>query len=121
MTRFVEWWNSLSQGLRDGIIAGIISTVAATILLGILKLSGISIRAGFRCIFNRRPQLPPLPPPPPDPQHAPLIPKSPSVGFVARRDKEKREIVELLKENLSPTSSQLVALWGEGGHGKTTL
>jgi tetratricopeptide (TPR) repeat protein len=135
MTRFVEWWNSLSQGVRDTIVGGI----AVAALVGVWKLSGKSIRALFRHIANKTtpppPQPPqiivnvppapvppvPVPPPTPDAQHAPQIPKSPSVGFVVRRDENEREIVELLKESLSPTSSQLVALWGEGGHGKTTL
>jgi tetratricopeptide (TPR) repeat protein len=49
------------------------------------------------------------------------IPRPPVIGFVARRDKTGREIVELLKEELSPQKNQLVALWGAGGVGKTTL
>jgi tetratricopeptide (TPR) repeat protein len=47
--------------------------------------------------------------------------RPPVVGFVARRDKEGRDIVELLTEELSPDKNQLVALWGPGGVGKTTL
>ncbi|HYY99820.1 MAG TPA: tetratricopeptide repeat protein [Pyrinomonadaceae bacterium] len=50
-----------------------------------------------------------------------LIPRPPVVGFVARRDKEGRDIVGLLKGELSPDKNQLVALWGPGGAGKTTL
>src|SRR5207237_1263932 len=52
---------------------------------------------------------------------SPLIPKSPAVGFVARRDNEGHDIVELLKRELSPENNVLIALWGEGGIGKTTL
>jgi tetratricopeptide (TPR) repeat protein len=49
------------------------------------------------------------------------IPRPPLVGFVARRDEQGRDIVGRLKEELSPEKNQLVALWGPGGSGKTTL
>ena len=49
------------------------------------------------------------------------IPRPPVVGFVSRRDKQGRDIVERLKEELAPDKNQLVALWGPGGAGKTTL
>src|SRR5215213_2393110 len=52
---------------------------------------------------------------------ASLIPRPPVVGFVARRDKEGRDIVGLLKDELALAKNQLVALWGPGGSGKTTL
>jgi hypothetical protein len=52
---------------------------------------------------------------------APPIPRPPFVGFVARRDGEGHNIVERLKEELAPQKHQLVALWGAGGVGKTTL
>ena len=51
----------------------------------------------------------------------PLIPRPPIVGFVARRDEQGRDIVERLTEELAPSKNQLVALWGPGGAGKTTL
>jgi len=50
-----------------------------------------------------------------------LIPRPPVVGFVARRDKQGHDILAQLGEELAPQSSQLVALWGAGGVGKTTL
>lgn len=49
------------------------------------------------------------------------IPRPPVVGFVARRDERGRDIVELLGESLAPERNQLVALWGPGGSGKTTM
>lgn len=49
------------------------------------------------------------------------VPRPPIVGFVARRDRDGRDIVERLKEELAPQNNHLVALWGEGGIGKTTL
>lgn len=52
---------------------------------------------------------------------AALIPRPPVVGFVARRDEQGRDIVGRLKEELAPEKNQLVALWGPGGSGKTTL
>jgi len=52
---------------------------------------------------------------------APLIPRPPQVGFVARRDSDGRDIVERLREELAPEKSQLVVLHGPGGVGKTTL
>lgn len=50
-----------------------------------------------------------------------FVPRPPVVGFVARTDSEGRNIVARLKEELAPQMSQLVALWGGGGAGKTTL
>lgn len=52
---------------------------------------------------------------------SPLIPRPPVVGFVARRDKDGRDIVGLLREELAPDKNHLVALWGPGGAGKTTI
>lgn len=52
---------------------------------------------------------------------SPSIPRPPVVGFVARRGRDGRDIVERLKEELAPHKNQLIALWGEGGMGKTTL
>ena len=139
MNGFWNYWNSLSPELRNGIVGGIISTVAAAAILGALKLSGISIRALFKRFASPpiapvlTPATPPIivnvpsptiPLPTPSPETSaptPLIPKSPAVGFVARRDKEGRDILELLKESLAPGGNQLIALWGEGGIGKTTL
>jgi tetratricopeptide (TPR) repeat protein len=43
------------------------------------------------------------------------------VDFVARRNAEGRDIVELLKEELVPKGNRVVVLWGGGGVGKTTL
>ena len=49
------------------------------------------------------------------------IPRPPEVGFVARRDRRGVDIVAQLKEELAPQKNQLVALWGDGGVGKTTI
>jgi tetratricopeptide (TPR) repeat protein len=51
----------------------------------------------------------------------PAIPRPPVVGFVARRNEQGRDIVALLSEELAPGKNHLVALWGPGGTGKTTL
>lgn len=50
-----------------------------------------------------------------------LLPRPPIVGFVARRDEAERDIVQRLRDELTPEKNQLVALWGAGGVGKTTL
>lgn len=50
-----------------------------------------------------------------------LIPRPPIVGFVSRRDSEEQDIVGRLRDELSPQKLQLIALWGAGGVGKTTL
>ena len=49
------------------------------------------------------------------------VPHPPAMGFVARRDRDGRDIIEQLREELAPGSNRLVALWGAGGVGKTTL
>lgn len=49
------------------------------------------------------------------------IPAPPSFGFVPRAGRDGRDIIERLQEELSPQSRRLVALWGAGGVGKTTL
>ena len=58
---------------------------------------------------------------PPESKSLANIPRPPVVGFIARRDKEGRDIVGLLKDELAPDKNQLVALWGPGGTGKTTI
>jgi tetratricopeptide (TPR) repeat protein len=49
------------------------------------------------------------------------IPRSPAIGFVSRRDDQGRDILTRLREELSPEGGRLVAVWGPGGSGKTTL
>jgi tetratricopeptide (TPR) repeat protein len=43
------------------------------------------------------------------------------VDFVARRNPEGRDIVELLRDELVPEGNRVIVLWGGGGVGKTTL
>lgn len=76
-------------------------------LLAVIKDEPLSRRSGTS--FGNSTALPPL------------IPRPPVVGFVARRDDKGRDIIERLKEELAPQRNQLVALWGAGGVGKTTL
>ncbi|HEX8145120.1 MAG TPA: TIR domain-containing protein [Pyrinomonadaceae bacterium] len=51
----------------------------------------------------------------------PYIPRLRSTGFVPRYNDKQQDILELLKKELAPDKNQLVALWGPGGMGKTTL
>lgn len=137
----VDQWHQLRDGTRDAIIGGL----AVAIVLGAIAVFRKALLSGLRYLLgagagggsltNRQPQelrikvegVPPSESPPPQAAagqpttSAPLIPKSPAVGFVARRDKEGHDIVELLKRDLSSESNLLIALWGEGGIGKTTL
>jgi tetratricopeptide (TPR) repeat protein len=52
---------------------------------------------------------------------ASAIPRPPVIGFVARHDKNDRDILALLREELDPQKSQVISLWGWGGVGKTTI
>lgn len=45
----------------------------------------------------------------------------PPVIFLPRYNNKKEDVLELVKEKLAPSKRQLVALWGPGGMGKTTL
>jgi tetratricopeptide (TPR) repeat protein len=47
------------------------------------------------------------------------VPPPPAIDFVARKDREGRDIVERLKGELK--QNRLSVLWGEGGVGKTTI
>jgi TIR domain-containing protein/NB-ARC domain-containing protein len=49
------------------------------------------------------------------------IHRPPVADFVARRDRNGNDIVAQLKEELAPHKQNLVALWGKGGVGKTTI
>lgn len=49
------------------------------------------------------------------------IPRPPIVGFVARRDRDGRDILSLLKQELAPGRNNLLTLSGAGGFGKTTI
>jgi hypothetical protein len=50
-----------------------------------------------------------------------LIPRPPLVGFISRHDRQGRDILARLQQELNPSQPQLVALWGSGGVGKTAL
>ncbi len=49
------------------------------------------------------------------------IPRPPKVGFIPRHYENGESIVRRLQDELTPDRNQLVALWGAGGVGKTTL
>lgn len=49
------------------------------------------------------------------------IPRPPFIGFVARRDEQGRDLVELLKQELASPEKPHITLSGPGGVGKTTL
>ncbi|HST20740.1 MAG TPA: tetratricopeptide repeat protein [Blastocatellia bacterium] len=148
MESFRSFWDSLSQGARDGIVSTLIGGVVLAIVTLAFNLSGKSIGAIFRRLFARTqnpnqisqplqheliikhelPQPPPRleVPKPVQPVPAarvflPNLPRAPVVGFVPRRDKDGSEILAQLKEELAPQKNQLVALWGDGGVGKTTI
>lgn len=138
MDGFLQWWNNLPQEVQNGITIAVIGGSAVGAITAIVKLSGKSIAAGWKRFFRKDQNL--LPPPqqllikvetpqplppakesePSQPStHAPHLPRPPVVGFVARRDKDGRDIVALLKTELAPERSQLIVLWGKGGIAKT--
>jgi tetratricopeptide (TPR) repeat protein len=49
------------------------------------------------------------------------IPPPPKIDFVPRQDRSGKDIVERLKTELTQPLKRLIALWGEGGVGKTTI
>ncbi len=49
------------------------------------------------------------------------IPPPPVIEFVPREDRDGRNIVERLTEELAPHKNRLIALWGAGGVGKTAI
>jgi hypothetical protein len=145
MDRLWQYWNSLSPNQ-----AAIAVTVIGGIILAALGFLGKFSLTGLKHLFGISPPVqPPLPlPPPPQPitiklEHSqlatpvqlsqealvakkkpftlPEIPRTPAVGFVARRDREGRDILTQLKEKLGPKNNQLIVLWGPGGVGKTRL
>jgi hypothetical protein len=146
-TGLVNYWQSLRDGTRDGIISGLVVTV----LVGI----GVSFRdaliGSIKRILKREPppaqppqtltpppakheltikveQSPPIAPAlPPEPHTSqapaplPEFPRQPAVAFVERSDKAGHSILAQLKDKLAPGNDRLVALWGSGGVGKTRL
>ena len=152
MRGLLDWWNNLSQGVRDGIISTVAGGAGLAVVAAICKLSGRSLRAGLRKLVGAGPETsqplqqqrheivvkvePSQPPPlieepkPEEPKPEPRrpagrashsVPRPPLVGFVERNDKDGHQIVARLKEELAPQKDQLVALWGDGGVGKTTI
>jgi tetratricopeptide (TPR) repeat protein len=49
------------------------------------------------------------------------IPPPPKIDFVPRQDRTGKDLVERLKTELTQPVKRLIALWGEGGVGKTTI
>jgi tetratricopeptide (TPR) repeat protein len=76
-------------------------------LLAVVK--GESLRRGAQQEASAEVSLPPS------------IPRPPTGSFVARYNREGGNLLELLRDELSPNNNQLVVLWGDGGVGKTTL
>ena len=50
-----------------------------------------------------------------------FIPHPPPTGYVPRHNDEQQDMLKVLTEALAPGENRLVALWGPGGMGKTTL
>jgi len=142
----LHYWNALSPGARDTIVGGLILAVITFLVACLWEWIVAGLRRLLRWLRREEPRgtdpakstvininvevpqpshSPPLREPSipvsaPRPTSA-IIPRPPVVGFVARRDKEGHDIVQRLKQELAPDKNQLVALWGPGGVGKTTL
>ncbi len=110
MNTIARLWNYLSPGARDAVIGGLVLAILATLW----NFLSERIRTVFKRLRVKQPSAPPLPPPP-------RIPRPPTVSFVPRLDRENRDILERLKQELAPEKGQLVVLWGPGGVGKTAL
>ncbi|MFL6332700.1 MAG: NB-ARC domain-containing protein [Pyrinomonadaceae bacterium] len=143
-TSAVNYWNTLREGTRDNIIGGLLVAV----VVALLAIFHNALRAGFKRIFRRAPEQPQSParhevvikvetpqptptspqpqpspaslPEPQPPAASPEIPRHP-IDFVQRRDKENRDILNLLRDTLAPHDNRLVTLCGPGGVGKTRL
>lgn len=140
LSRLADYWHSLSDGTRDGIISGLV-VAAVLAVVGLVMKFGKRITRAISHIFKSEappanqqqevkvkievaPATPIFPTLPAESVQAPrtaAIPRPPAFGFVARRDQDGRDIVERLKGELAPESDQLIVLWGAGGVGKTTL
>ncbi len=88
------------------------------LVLAALVALGNFFRERIFAVVRRLRTKQPAPPPPPPP---PPIPRPPVASFVPRLDRENRDILEQLKQELTPEKNQLVVLWGAGGVGKTAL
>jgi len=137
----VDYWRQLPQGMRDGIISGLV--VALIIGVAVVFRNSLILLARRLLTKSNASTLPPAQQPPheitikldglqPIPTAVelpaatittpvPKIPRPPVAGFVARRDSEGHDILSRLSEELSPGKDQLIVLWGAGGVGKTTL
>jgi len=134
----LDWWNSLSQELRNGIISTVGGGAVLAIAAAVVKLTGRSLTAMSRKLFRRgpnpihavrseaqseepKPELPAAQLAEAADRASHNLPRPPQFGFVIRKDKDGHEIAARLKEELAPQKNQLVALWGDGGVGKTTI
>ena len=133
---FQEYWLQLTPGARDQIIGGIIVLIVGAVGGSVWR----TLRRRSTANDNAKPPSfqptqqevvvkiegpPPAPsresPPEPVVSKRSTIPRPPIAGFVARRDENGRDLVERLKDELSPEKEQLIVLWGAGGVGKTAL
>lgn len=114
MNTIARLWNYLSSGARDAVIGGLVLAVLLAVLAALRKFFSEQILAFFKRLWAKQPPSPPLPPPP-------SIPRPPVVSFVPRLDRQNRDILEQLRQELAPEKIELVVLWGPGGVGKTAL
>lgn len=148
LSPLLDLWHSLSQGARDNVVGTIVGGLALAVVTGSLIFFRKSIWAVIDrirpnpgataqtpqsatkpqelIIKVERPEPSAPAPQIPEPEEQierafGTVPRPPTVGFVARRDKDGRDIVERLTEEMAPDKSLLTVLWGEGGIGKTTL
>jgi tetratricopeptide (TPR) repeat protein len=104
-----------SDQVIGGLIVGIVLAIGGSVFVA-WRLGAWSIIVWLaKKIAGKSPE-----PPESAKTLSPNIPPD-SIEFVSRSDDQGRNLLELITKALEPEKNKFIALWGEGGVGKTTL